>query len=100
MSESESIEVDIYKTPRRAETFLFVPAGMKPDAWPEGLAETFHPAEHVMRLTLTPQQALAAQPASEVMASIAERGYLLQLPPHPVAADRQRSTQRQESTEC
>jgi uncharacterized protein YcgL (UPF0745 family) len=49
------------------------------------LAETFQPAEHVMTLTLTEQQPLAAQPASEVMTAIVERGYFLQLPPGPMS---------------
>ena len=60
MSECEPIEVEIYKTARRAETFLFVPAGVSPDAWPDGLSETFSPAERVMALTLTERQPLAA----------------------------------------
>ena len=95
MSECESIEVEIYKTASRAETFLFVPAGVSPDAWPDGLSETFSPAERVMALTLTERQPLAAQPATEVMAAINERGYFLQLPPNPVFA---RSPE--ESAEC
>lgn len=95
MSECDPIEVEIYKTARRAETFLFVPAGVSPDAWPDGLSETFSPAERVMALTLTERQPLAAQPATEVMAAIKERGYFLQLPPSPVFA---RSPE--ESAEC
>ena len=85
MTEHHPIEVDIYKTTRRPETFLFVPAGVAPDGWPDDLAETFQPAEHVMTLTLTEQQPLAAQPASEVMTAIVERGYFLQLPPSPMS---------------
>ncbi len=86
MSKRKPLEVNIYKTAHRAETFLFVPVGIEPDEWPDGLAETFDPAEHVMCLTLTEQQQLAAQPASEVMTAIMERGYFLQLPPNPVSA--------------
>ena len=95
MTEHHPIEVDIYKTTRRAETFLFVPAGVVPDDWPDGLAETFQPAEHVMTLTWTEQQPLAAQPASEVMTAIVERGYFLQLPPSPMSM-----VSPEESAEC
>ena len=95
MNECDSIEVDIYKTARRAETFLFVSACIPPDAWPDCLAETFSPAEHVLRLTLTEQQSLAAQPATEVMAAIKQQGYFLQLPPNPVSA-----VLAEESAEC
>ena len=95
MTEHHPIEVDIYKTTRSAEMFLFVPAGVVPEDWPDGLAETFQPAEHVMTLTLTEQQPLAAQPASEVMTAIVERGYFLQLPPSPMSM-----VSPEESAEC
>ena len=48
-----------------------------------------------MVLTLTAQQPLAAQPATEVMAAIKERGYFLQLPPNPISA-----VSPEESAEC
>ena len=81
MSELDTLDVDIYKTARRSETFLFVPAGLASNEWPDGLADIFHPAEHVMTLTLTPERHLAAQPADLVMNEIAKRGYFMQLPP-------------------
>ena len=81
MSEFDTLEVDVYKTARRSETFLFVPAGLDSNRWPDGLADVFHPAEHVMTLTLTPERPLAAQPADLVMNEIAKRGYFMQLPP-------------------
>ena len=81
MSELDALDVDVYKTTRRPETFLFVPAGLAFNEWPDGLADVFHPAEHVMTLTLTPERPLAAQPADLVMNEIAKRGYFMQLPP-------------------
>ena len=81
MSELDALDVDVYKTTRRPETFLFVPAGLAFNQWPEGLADVFHPAEHVMTLTLTPERPLVAQPANLVMNEIARRGYFMQLPP-------------------
>jgi len=81
MSELDTLDVDVYKTTRRPETFLFVPAGLAFTQWPEGLADVFHPAEHVMTVTLTPERPLAAQSANLVMNEIAKRGYFMQLPP-------------------
>ena len=81
MSELDTLDVDVYKTTRRPETFLFVPAGLEFNLWPDGLADVFRPAEHVMTLTLTPERPLAAQPADFVMSEIAKRGYFMQLPP-------------------
>jgi uncharacterized protein YcgL (UPF0745 family) len=80
MNELDTLDVDIYKTARRPETFLFVPAGLAFNEWPDGLADVFHPAEHVMTLTLMPERPLAAQPANLVMNEIAKRGYFMQLP--------------------
>ena len=81
MSELDTLDVDVYKTTRGPETFLFVPAGLAFNQWPEELADVFHPAEHVMTLTLTPERPLAAQSANLVMKEIAKRGYFMQLPP-------------------
>ena len=81
MNDLDTLDVDVYKPARRPETFLFVPAGLAFNEWPDGLADVFQPAEHVMTLTLTPERPLAAQPANLVMNEIATRGYFMQLPP-------------------
>ena len=81
MNKLNTLEVDVYKTARRPETFLFVPARLDFNQWPDGLADVFNPAEHVMTLILTPEQPLAAQPADLVMNEITKRGYFMQLPP-------------------
>ena len=81
MSDLDTLDVDVYKTARRPETFLFVPAGLALNEWPDGLADVFHPGGHGMTLTLRPERPLAAQPANLVMNEIATRGYFMQLPP-------------------
>ena len=88
MNTSDSIEVDIFKTARRPDTFLFLPKDLAESEWPEGLSSLFVTPENVMTLTLTPEQPIAAQPAALVMAEIRSRGYFLQLPPQsePAAA--------------
>lgn len=78
-----AIEVEVYKTARRPDTFLFLPKGLPPDEWPDGLEAVFMPAEKVLSLTLTAEQPLAAQSATRVMEEIAAKGYFLQLPPQP-----------------
>ena len=88
MSELDTLDVDVYKTTCRPETFLFLPAGLAFNEWPDGLADVFHPAEHVMTLTLTPERPLAAQAANLVINEIAKRGYFVQLPP-PAGHDRE-----------
>ena len=75
------MEVAVFKTARRPDTFLFLPEGLPPNEWPDGLKEIFMPAEKVLTLTLTAEQPLAAQTATRVMEEIAVKGYFLQLPP-------------------
>ena len=82
-----AIEVEVYKTARRPDTFLFLPKGLPPDEWPDGLEAVFMPAEKVLSLTLTAEQPLAAQSATRVMEEIAAKGYFLQLPPQPSTTD-------------
>ena len=76
-----AMEVAVFKTARRLDTFLFLPEGLPPNEWPDGLEEIFMPAEKVLSLTLTAEQPLAAQTATRVMEEIAVKGYFLQLPP-------------------
>ena len=78
-----AMEVEVFKTARRPDTFLFLPVGLPPGEWPDGLEEVFMPAEKVLSLTLTAEQPLAAQSATRVMAEILAKGYFLQLPPQP-----------------
>jgi uncharacterized protein YcgL (UPF0745 family) len=78
-----AMEVDVFKTARRPDTFLFLPEGLPPGEWPDGLEQVFMPAEKVLSLTLTADQPLASQSAKRVMEEIVDRGYFLQLPPQP-----------------
>ena len=76
-----AMEVEVFKTARRPDTFLFLPGGLPYGEWPDGLEEVFMPAEKVLSLTLTAEQPLAAQSATRVMEEIVAKGYFLQLPP-------------------
>ena len=82
-----AMEVDVFKTARRPDTFLFLPEGLPPNEWPDGLEAVFMPAEKVLSLTLTADQPLAAQSATRVMEAIAAKGYFLQLPPQSSYSD-------------
>ena len=59
-----ALEVDVYKTARRPQTFLYVPRDLQPDQWPSDLAELFAAPQKVLSLTLTAEQPLAAQSAT------------------------------------
>ena len=87
MTIPDAMEVEVFKTARRPDTFLFLPEGLPPNEWPDGLEAVFMPAERVLSLTLTAEQRLAAQSATRVMEEIAAKGYFLQLPPQPSTSD-------------
>ena len=84
MTLPESIAVDVFKTARRPDTFLYVPEGLSPREWPDGLEQVFSPAEKVLSVTRTVDRPLASQPAARVMEEIVAKGYFLQLPPQPI----------------
>ena len=77
----QTLAVDVFKTPRRPDTFLYLPQDLPVSDWPEGLADAFIRPEKVISLVLTPERPMAAQPALVVMSAIREKGYFLQLPP-------------------
>ena len=89
IAESDSLEVDVYKTARRPQTFLFVPRDLPPGEWPEDLFALFREPEKVLTLTLTPERALAAQSATVVMDAVRTRGFFLQMPPDPQVGRRE-----------
>ena len=77
------IEVDVFKTPRRPNTFLYLPKGLPLKDWPEGLAAIFLEPQKVLTILVTPDQPLAMQTAAEVISALQTQGYFLQVPPSP-----------------
>lgn len=71
----------IYKSARKRDTFLFVPARGGLEDVPEGLLSLLGELEQVMTLDLHPKQRLARAEAGEVMRQLETNGYFLQLPP-------------------
>ena len=81
MAVPAEIEVDVFKTSGRPDTFLFLPKDLDPEDWPEGLAAIFSAPQKVLSLMLTPDQPLAVQNATDVMESLQTQGYFFQMPP-------------------
>jgi uncharacterized protein YcgL (UPF0745 family) len=63
------MEVDVFKTPQRPHTFLYLPKDLHPEDWPEGLAAIFSEPQKVLSL------------AVEVISALETQGYFLQMPP-------------------
>ena len=75
--------VQVFRSPRRGETYLYVDQARGLEDVPEALLLQFGPPEPVLSLLLTPERRLARVRAAEVLEAIAARGYFLQLPPTP-----------------
>jgi len=71
----------VYKSIRQADTYIYLPDGADFDSLPESLRRTFGTPEKVMDLVLDKNTRLAQAEPGQVMQSIRERGYYLQLPP-------------------
>jgi uncharacterized protein YcgL (UPF0745 family) len=78
----------VYKSLRRAETYLYVPDGKALAALPDALAASLGTLEFVMQLELTPGRKLARADAARVIDALACSGYYVQFPPPPAVTDR------------
>lgn len=72
----------IYKSSRKAETFLFVRAENDFSSVPAPLLEALGMLQKVMDLELTPERKLARGNAAQIMHELRQTGFHLQLPPH------------------
>jgi len=71
----------VYKSPRKADTYVFLRASEDFNALPQSLADTLGPLVFVIEIELSPQRKLAREDVGVVMANLAENGFHLQLPP-------------------
>jgi hypothetical protein len=72
---------NIYRSDRKAETYLYLREDMEFDDLPEPLQASFGEPVLVMCLALSPDRKLSRVDTARVMESLEEQGYYLQLPP-------------------
>lgn len=73
--------VSVYASPRRDEMYLYVDRRDALTKVPSPLLDLFGTPRHVMDLLLTPGKPLARVSAADVLASLRDRGFHLQMPP-------------------
>ncbi len=78
---TESIKCFIYKSNKRDLLYLYTTAKENFSNIPEPLMKSFGNAEFVMELDLTAERQLAQAETAEVMGSLREKGFYLQMPP-------------------
>ena len=71
----------VYRSERRPETYLFLPAENDFSSVPDGLMELFGKASFALEFELTVERKLAQADPAQVMAGLREQGFYLQMPP-------------------
>ncbi|MEP1472216.1 MAG: YcgL domain-containing protein [Halieaceae bacterium] len=78
-----SLLCEVFRSPRKTETYLYIDKQAGLAKVPESLLAQFGEPESVMTLLLTADRKLARASAAEVLTSIEEKGFFLQMPPTP-----------------
>ena len=78
----------VYKSQRRADTFVYLAARDDFERIPAPLRDTLGALTFVLDVALTPGRKLAREDAEVVRENLATRGFHLQLPPPPVPPSR------------
>jgi len=73
----------VYRSPRKAEMYLYVQLGDDLSRVPATLLQHFGEPEAVLQVHLDGTRELARADAAEVVEQIREQGYFLQMPPGP-----------------
>ncbi|MFP4080220.1 MAG: YcgL domain-containing protein [Ectothiorhodospira sp.] len=77
----------VYRSPRRADTYIYLPHREGFSAVPEPLMKLFGPPEFALEFVLTPQRRLVREEAVQVLGNLLRQGFHLQIPSenrHPV----------------
>ncbi len=73
----------VYRSPKRADTYLYMAHPADFSVLPETLAKSFGKPQHVMTIALTEQRTLARLSVSELKEHLKDPGFYLQIPPPP-----------------
>lgn len=71
----------VYKSSKKSEMYVYIDKKNGLDVLPEELLTFFGTPIHVFDMLLTPEKKLARVDATKVLSEIAEKGFLLQMPP-------------------
>lgn len=77
----------IFRCSKKEEMYLYVPFREEDkllEQLPEGLEKLTGKLEKVMELELTPERKLARVKVEDVMASLKEKGFYIQMPPNDI----------------
>lgn len=84
MTTFQPLQVSSYKSPKKAELFLFVPQSDGLEKLPQELLVMFGEPEHVIDFELRPDRKLPRTDTQELNHALTTKGYYLQMPPSEV----------------
>ena len=73
--------VEVFRSSRKQDTYLYLPRGAIFEELPEGLRQTFGAPELALSVNLTAERKLARYDTEEVLKALSQQGFFLQLPP-------------------
>lgn len=75
------IQVSAFRSPKKEELYLFVPAEDGLEQLPKELLTMFGEPSHVFDFELSPDRKMAREDAKEVYDAIQSKGFFMQMPP-------------------
>ncbi len=72
--------IEVFRSKRKADTYLYLPKDADQQALPEPLRQVFGDPEFVIGLDLQPERELARFSGAEVLEAIERQGFFLQMP--------------------
>lgn len=73
--------VRVLRSPKKAETYLYLPLTAALSELPESLQRLFTPEQEVTKLNITAERNLARISGVKLLEHLATEGYYLQVPP-------------------
>jgi uncharacterized protein YcgL (UPF0745 family) len=80
-STSARVEVSVYRSLKKAQTYVYLPSDQDYESLPEALIEQFGDAVLFLTFELHEKKKLAQVEAKSVLAALRNQGFFLQLPP-------------------
>lgn len=74
------MRVYVYRSNRKPDTYVYLAGKDRFEVIPEGLLQVFGTPRFALEFDLTPERTLAREDPRQVLASLRERGYHLQMP--------------------
>lgn len=79
------MKCNVYKSEKKADTYLYLKAELEQDELPEALIGLLGQLTQFLSLALKPDSKLAQADITDVLNSLHEHGYYLQMPPGEVS---------------